>query len=64
MLSIAEGVFQTRHSHVWAKRCYESKINKDKIIKVTIGPAGPMREDDTIRCLLMNQRNGRIDNGI
>jgi hypothetical protein len=56
---------QARHSHVWVGRCYRSKkINKDKLIKVTIGLAGPMREGDMIRCLLMSQRSGIIDNGI
>jgi hypothetical protein len=32
----------------------------DGIIKVTIGLAEPMREGDTIRCLLMGQRSWRI----
>jgi hypothetical protein len=32
----------TPMSNVWAKRCYGSKINKDKLIKVTIGLAEPM----------------------
>jgi hypothetical protein len=41
-----------------------SKLNKDKLIKVTIGLAEPMRESDTIRCLLMSQRKGRIYNGL
>jgi hypothetical protein len=64
LLSIAAGVFQARHSHVWARRCYGSKINKDKFIKVTIGLAEPMRKGATIMCLLMNQRSRRIDNEI
>jgi hypothetical protein len=64
LLSIAEGVFQARHSHVWARKCYESNINKDKLIKVTVGPTEPMREGNTIMCFLMSQRSGRIDNRI
>jgi hypothetical protein len=55
LFSIAAGVYQVRHSHVWAKRHDGSKINKDKLIKVTIGLAEPMRESDTIICLLMSQ---------
>jgi hypothetical protein len=64
LLSITAGVFQARHSHVWARRCYGSKINKDKLIKVPIVLAGPMRQGDMIRCLLMSQRSGRIHNEI
>jgi hypothetical protein len=48
---IATGVFEARHSHVGAKRCYGSKISKGGFIKVTIGIMGPMRKGDTIRCL-------------
>jgi hypothetical protein len=36
---IATGVFEARHSHVWAKRCYGSKISKGELINVTIGIA-------------------------
>jgi hypothetical protein len=39
-----------------------SKINKDELIRVTIGLAEPMGEGDTIRCLFMSQRSGRIYN--
>jgi hypothetical protein len=58
------GVFQTRHSHVEAKKCYGSKINKDELIKVMIDLAESMREGDTIRCHLRIQRSGRIYNVI
>jgi hypothetical protein len=58
------GVFQAQDSHVWARRCYDSKINKDKLIKVTIGLTELLREDDMSRCLLMSQGNRRIDNEI
>jgi hypothetical protein len=34
---IAMGVFEARHSHIWSKRCYGSRINKGELIKVTIG---------------------------
>jgi hypothetical protein len=34
---IATGVFEARHNHVGAKRCYRSKIKKGGFIKVTIG---------------------------
>jgi hypothetical protein len=37
--SIAVGVIQVWHSHVEAKKCYGSKITKDKLIKVMIGLA-------------------------
>jgi hypothetical protein len=33
---IATGVFEARHIHVGAKRCYGSKISKGGFIKVTI----------------------------
>jgi hypothetical protein len=36
---IVTGVFEARHNHVGAKRCYGSKINKSGFIKVTIGIA-------------------------
>jgi hypothetical protein len=36
---IATDVFEARHSHVRAKRCYGSKISKGEFIKVTIGIA-------------------------
>jgi hypothetical protein len=36
---IATGVFGVWHSHVWAMRCYGSRINKDRLIKVMIGLA-------------------------
>jgi hypothetical protein len=44
---IATGVFEERHSHVGAKRCYGSKISKGGFIKVTIGLTEPMRKGDT-----------------
>jgi hypothetical protein len=50
------------NSHAEAKKCYMSKIYKDGLIRITIGLAEPMREGDTIRCLLMGQRSGRIYN--
>jgi hypothetical protein len=37
------GVFQAQHSHVWVKRCYGSKLNKDKLSKVTMDLTEPMR---------------------
>jgi hypothetical protein len=51
LVRIATGVFEARHSHVLVKRCYESKISKGQLIKVTIDLAEPMREDDMIWCL-------------
>jgi hypothetical protein len=48
---IATGVFEARHSHVLAKKCYRSKISKGELIKVTVDLAEPMREDGMIRCL-------------
>jgi hypothetical protein len=33
---IAMGVFEARHSHVEAKRCYRSKISKGGFIKVNV----------------------------
>jgi hypothetical protein len=33
---IVTGVFEARHSHVGAKRCYRFKISKGGFIKVTI----------------------------
>jgi hypothetical protein len=49
--SIAVDVFQARRSHIEAHKCYESKTNKDELIKVTIGLAELMREGDMIWCL-------------
>jgi hypothetical protein len=57
-----DSVFEAWHSHVWAKRCYRSKISKGGFIKVTIGLTKPMRKGDTVRCLLVSQRNGKIYN--
>jgi hypothetical protein len=37
LVRIVTDVFGAQHSHVGAKRCYESKINKGEFIKVTIG---------------------------
>jgi hypothetical protein len=48
---IATGVFGAWHSHVRAKWCYEYKISRGGVIKVTRDLMGPMRKDDTIRCL-------------
>jgi hypothetical protein len=62
LASIAAGVLQARRSQIEARKCYRSKINNDDLIKGTIGLAEPMREADTIRCLLMSQRCGRIYN--
>jgi hypothetical protein len=39
-------------------------MNMDKVIKVTIGLAEPMRGGDTIRFLLMCQRSRKIYNEI
>jgi hypothetical protein len=36
---IVMGVFEARHNHVGAKRCYGYKISKGEFIKVTIGIA-------------------------
>jgi hypothetical protein len=62
LASIMAGVFQVRHSHAEAKKCYGSKIVKDKLTQVTIGLAEPMSEGDMVMCLLMSQRSGRIYN--
>jgi hypothetical protein len=62
LASIAADIFQARRSHVEAKKCYGSKINKDELIRVTIGLAEPLRGGDIIRCLFMSQRSGRIYN--
>jgi hypothetical protein len=48
---MATGVFEARHSHVGAKRCYWSKRNKGGFINVMIGMAESMRMGDTLRCL-------------
>jgi hypothetical protein len=50
---IATGVFEARHNHVGAKRCYRSKISKGGFIKVTTGLMEPMRKGDMARCLLI-----------
>jgi hypothetical protein len=39
---IAMVVFGAWNSHVWARRCYGSKTNKDRLIEVTICLAEPM----------------------
>jgi hypothetical protein len=39
-------------------------MNEDKLIKVTIGLAEPLRGGNTIKCLLMSQRSGKIYNVI
>jgi hypothetical protein len=39
LVRIVTGVFEARHSHVRAKRCYGSKKSKGGFIKVTIGIA-------------------------
>jgi hypothetical protein len=54
---MATGVFEARHSHVGAKRCYGSRISNGGFIKVTIDLMGPMRNGDMIRCL-SNGRKG------
>jgi hypothetical protein len=59
---IATGVFEARHSHVSAKRCYGSTIRKGGFIKVMIGLTEPMRKGDTVMCLLMSQMSGKIYN--
>jgi hypothetical protein len=60
LASIAVCALLAQRSHVEAKKCYGSKIYKDKLIKVTIGLAEPMREGNMIRCLLMSQWAGRV----
>jgi hypothetical protein len=50
---IATVVFGAWHSHVWARRCYWSRINKDRLIEVTIGLTESMGEGNTTQCLLM-----------
>jgi hypothetical protein len=60
LVRIATGVFEERHSHVGAKRCYGYKISKGGFIKVTIGLTEPMRKGDTVRCPLVSQRSGKI----
>jgi hypothetical protein len=57
---IAMGVFEARHSHVRAKRCYGSKISKGEFIKVMIGLTKSVRKGDTVRCLLVSQRSKKI----
>jgi hypothetical protein len=59
---IATGVFEARHSHVGAKRCYGSKISKGGFINVTIDLTKLMRKGDRVRCLLVCQRSGKIYN--
>jgi hypothetical protein len=56
--SIAMGVFEARHNHVEAKRCYGSKISKSGFIKVTIDLTEPMTMGDTLR-YFSNGRMGR-----
>jgi hypothetical protein len=48
---MATGVFEARHSHVGAKRCYWSKMSKGGFINVMIGIVESMRMGDTLRCL-------------
>jgi hypothetical protein len=60
LASSVAGVFQARRSHVEAKECYRSRINKDELIEVTIDPVEPMRGGGTIRCLLLSQWVGRF----
>jgi hypothetical protein len=55
---IVTGVFGARHSNDGVRRCYGSKINKGRFIKVTISLTEPMRMSDTIRCL-SNRQKGR-----
>jgi hypothetical protein len=57
---ITAGVFEARHNHVGAKRCYGSKISKSWFIKITIGLPKPMRNGDMVRCLLVSQRSRKI----
>jgi hypothetical protein len=59
---IAMDVFEARHSHVGAKRCYGSKISKVRFIKITIDLTEPMRKGDTVRCLLVSQMSEKIYN--
>jgi hypothetical protein len=60
LVGIATGVFQAWNSHAQARKGYGSEISKGKLIKVMIGLAEPLREGDTIQCLLMGQRSSRI----
>jgi hypothetical protein len=62
LVRIVTGVFEARHSHVGAKRCYGSKISKGGFIKVTIGLTEPMRKGDMVRCLLVSQKSRKIYN--
>jgi hypothetical protein len=57
---IATGVFEARHSHVGAKRCYGSKISNGGFIKVTIGIAE--QQESVIRqcAFLIGKRGGRV----
>jgi hypothetical protein len=48
---IVTGVFEARHIHVGAKRCYGSKISKGEFIKVTIGLTELMQQGDRVRYL-------------
>jgi hypothetical protein len=57
---IVTGVFEARHSHVGAKRCYGSKISKGRFIKVMIDLTELVRKGDTVRCPLVRQRSGKI----
>jgi hypothetical protein len=61
---IVTGAFESRHSHVGVKRCYGCTISKSGFIRVMIGLTESMRKGDTVRCLLVSQRSGKIYNVI
>jgi hypothetical protein len=55
---IVMGVFEARHNHVGAKRCYGYKISKGEFIKVTIGIA-EQQESVIWQCAFpMGERGG------
>jgi hypothetical protein len=57
---IMTGVFEARHNHVGANRCYVSKISKDEFIKVTIDIV-EQQESVIHQCaFLMGERGGRV----
>jgi hypothetical protein len=57
---IVTGVFEARHNHVGAKRCYGSNISKGGFIKVTIGIA--KQQESVIRqcAFLMGEWDERV----
>jgi hypothetical protein len=63
LASIAACALLAQRSHVEVKKCYDSKIYQNGLIKITIGPAEPMRNSDMVRCLLINKGAERFTMG-